>query len=737
MRSKINGISKGFYLGLLAFFLAACGGGGGGGGGPTTKGGFTGQGVVTVTITADKTTLAVNPTLQGPDPSGPFTNTFTVRVQRPDGTLFPASSITVDLTPSVAQGALYYLDGSSDHEDDNGNPLGFRRLVFDDTSGIVTGHFQAFATPGTVTLTASTTDPNTGQAISASINVTVGQGVSTGQPAQIFFQVDSSPLYITGQGQADVKAFQVFVLDDAGQPVPSAGANNLRLQLLAGRPNGGEKLTSVNAAGATQEGTTVNVATINGVAQVALHAGSLPGTVRVSATADRSDNNVDNGIQSSVTDVISIPIGSGEIVSLTFTGPFPGAVAQQANNLILGPNDTLTPNGVYSRLISVVAVDEFGNPPPAGQPITFSLIDSPATGYPTEGRGTFTISGTDGNPQEGGNSFRTQSSSLAGTRVNCLLVLEGQRPYQEGGRLVSGISGANLLSVYNAFNQTFDTGFTVPYTVGCAPHFGNVENSPGGVTAQTDASGVASTLINYPITQLGRNFKLVAEANGGKAGAVLSHWYLGVPDGSLLSLEPDSFVVTPGGTSSQVVKLSLVDGATPPAPLPAELLDVRTVITDPDETAAAEAEAAAVGARAAADSFTPTVDCDDPDPDPPLTDNQQAECDLDQELEDAAVAAEADAAAARAKADVFTPVICVTTDLTVTSASAAACAEPPVLRTDGQGLAEVKLIVEDLPPNGSVEFFFTTVGPEIQADTVSVLAEPTPSSTPPTNGGGT
>ncbi len=122
--------------------------------------------------------------------------------------------------------------------------------------------------------------------------------------------------------------------------------------------------------------------------------------------------------------------------------------------------------------------------------------------------------------------------------MNCLLVIEGQRPDQEAGRLISGVSGANLLSVYTAFNQAVDTAFTVPYTVGCAPHFGNVANAPGDTVVQTDANGVASTLMNYPITQLGRNFKLVAEANGGKAGAVLSGWYLGVPDGSTLSINP-------------------------------------------------------------------------------------------------------------------------------------------------------------------------------------------------------
>ncbi|MEI2780336.1 MAG: hypothetical protein V9H25_03400 [Candidatus Competibacter sp.] len=44
-------------------------------------------------------------------------------------------------------------------------------------------------------------------------------------------------------------------------------------------------------------------------------------------------------------------------------------------------------------------MDEFGNPPPAGEFITFRLMDGPMTGYPDQGRGVFTIAGKDGNPR--------------------------------------------------------------------------------------------------------------------------------------------------------------------------------------------------------------------------------------------------------------------------------------------------------------------------------------------------
>jgi hypothetical protein len=85
--------------------------------------------------------------------------------------------------------------------------------------------------------------------------------------------------------------------------------------------------------------------------------------------------------------------------------------------------------GVYSRSISVIAADEFGNPPPAGEFITFRLMDGPLTGYPDQGRGVFDHRGqptairrkaaTPSRRRRGG-------SSLAGVpAANCQLVLEG------------------------------------------------------------------------------------------------------------------------------------------------------------------------------------------------------------------------------------------------------------------------------------------------------------------------
>ncbi|MDS4042951.1 MAG: hypothetical protein RKP20_17485 [Candidatus Competibacter sp.] len=780
MFSMNGGLFRLLGLLLIGVLLASCGGGGG------SDGGFTNAEKIQVSITADKTTLQTNPSDFGPDPSGPFTNTLTVRITR-NGNLFPAPSVAIDIVSGLSSGALYYLDGDPAHEQcptgatcppDATVPIAFRRLTFEDTTGVVTAHFHSSGTPGTVVLKASAPDPNTGEQISANLTLTVGPGASTGLPAEVLFSIPATPLYITGQGRTDVKQFQVAVLDDGQQPVPNPTANNVQLQLLPNRPNGGEQLVAVTISGATQQGTVVNTRTINGVAAASLHSGTLPGTVGIVAIADRADNNVDNGIQQPVTDVDTVAIGSGQIVSLTFTGPYPGAVAQRFNTLPLGDGDSINfATGVYSRAISVIAADEFGNPPAPGKFVTFRLMDNPMTGYPDQGRGTFTITGEDGNPVEGGNTFSTPTSgsSLAGTTVNCQLVLEGGQLGQEGGWIVTGVSGLHLLSVNTPFIAGPDTGFTVPYTVGCPPYSGNVANNVGGATVQLDSNGLASTIMNYPINQLGRCFKLTVEANGGTAGAVMNpttestnftdcrSWYLGIADGSALTVIPESdlnFTVPVGEEITKVFTLQLFDGGTPPAPLPAEVLSVQTVITDPDHDAfvAAEnavkiAEANVEAAQDALDNFaaansdlnvtTPvpppgtSKDCFleittvvDPGP-PPITTSEiqpnpsaDPRCSTYATLQDNVSAAELGLATAQAARDTAK----VRDDLYTPKATFT----PNPLVTGAQGIATMTVVVSDLytaqatggTGDSQVQFFISTVGPEIVAPTITITVTP-------------
>ena len=838
--SRLAGFAE---LLLLAVVLVGWGGSsdairfdGSGGGGFT--GGFFGQKPITVEMSADKTTLPLNITNAGINPSGPYTNTITVVVKQ-NGNLFPASSVAISIVSGLSSGALFYLDGDAEHEDDDGNPLAFRRLTFEDTDGVVTAHFHANSTPGTVVLAATATDPNTGQSIAASltINVTGGGtgGVGGGKPAMVNFVMDPTPVYIrtnpdgtTPVPQRNFKLFQIFVMDDFNQPINPSGGHMLRIELLPNRPNGGEWLSSIDASGNAQEGASIISDPIGGAATVTLHSGTLPGTVLIAATADRADNNVDNGIQMPITNYASVSIGTGEIKSLTFTGPFADAVNGRWNSLaaqLVDPT-TLSPcpdigpapdlrcwadvlwDGTYIRYINVIASDPYGNPPPAGTPITFRLIDSPldmlVNRYPEQGHGQFAITGYNGDPQEGGWEFFAPNRTIAralGDTLNpfvvpngvsyaladplCLLVLqdpeiinpnpstinalpsEGRLEYHVGSRIITGRQG-NMLTVNSPFNQVSQNiGANVWYTVGCPPHKGNVMNfnminSPifglGEVIVMTDTNGVARTILNYPASQVGRRFMVMAESNGGQVGAVMTHWYLGNPDGSIIAITSPlalaqqmpplqtacgtegvdqgttaTLEVAPGATITQPVTLQLLDGGigngnctggpvdftAPPqglirTPIPGVPIAVDITINDPAEIAAILAEETVVSAQVAYDVFVaanPGV-CDlivDPEDPEAVVERDSEKCAKQKELATTLDNAKIAAAQARAIANLHTPTASVV---------------PATLASGAGGYAKLVLQVNDLPTDGSVDFFFSTVGPEISSETLQITVKP-------------
>jgi hypothetical protein len=803
MRSRVDSLRGWFELLLLAAMLV-------GWSGASQGGGFNGpQSTVSVEITADKTTLPVNILGAGPSIGNPYTNTINVTVRR-NGGIYAAPSVSITVAQGLSSGALYYLDGKPEHERCPTGatcpptatvPIAYRSLAFENTTGIVTAHFLASSVPGTVVLTATVPDPNTGKTISANLTLKVvggGGSISGGAPSVVKFLMDSAPVYIrdnpigtTPTTQNTTKLFQIFVLDDLGQSVNQGAGHTLLVKLL-NRPNGGEWLSTTDAEGNPQEGTSVLTDLAGGAATLALHSGTLPGTVLISATADRRDNNVDNGIQMGITNYAMVSIGTGEIKSLTFTGPFADAVFVGANNLVAvnglcgaNPCDFVW-NGVYNRILSVIASDPFGNPPPAGTPITFRLIDSPLdmlqNRYPDQGHGQFAITGTTGDPQEGGLEFfapnrktkRTASDtlspfvvpngvSLAIANPLCLLMLqdpevinpnpstinalpsEGRLEYHVGSRIVTGRPGNNTLIVNTPFNQVSqNVGANVWYTVGCPPHKGNVANFDSNeVVVLTDVSGAASTVMSYPASQVGRRFMVAAESNGGRVGAVMTHWYLGTPDDSILTITqpaslagqiaaivgPNPLTVTPwpaliavtetvdpGTAITLPVTLQVLDGgvssggALRRTPIPAVPISMDIVINDPAEAAAVAAEEAAAKAQASYDAFVATNPgvCDliitDPANPTPVERNPE-KCAKQKELAAALDEARIAAVEARAVANLHAPT---------------ASISPEVLASGGSGYARAVLSVGDLPTDGSVDFFFSTVGPEVRSQVLQI-----------------
>nr|MBZ4194465.1 Ig domain-containing protein [Candidatus Contendobacter sp.] len=157
MFSMIGGIFRLFGLVLLSVLLASCGGGGGG-----DDGGFTPE-KINVTVSVDRSSVPVNLSGQPPNPALPYTSTITAKVTQSGKPL--TADITIARTAGdAAQGSLFKLDDLKQ---------GFQQLIVIGANGVGQAYFHSNTSPGVVTITASATDPNTKQVISASVNITV------------------------------------------------------------------------------------------------------------------------------------------------------------------------------------------------------------------------------------------------------------------------------------------------------------------------------------------------------------------------------------------------------------------------------------------------------------------------------------------------------------------------------------------------------------------------------------
>lgn len=312
--------------------------------------------------------------------------------------------------------------------------------------------------------------------------------------------------------------------------------------------------------------------TASGQAQFFFTSLSEPGTATLTASAldPVSGRTISKQLQIEVTRV------DRPVASLTFTGPYVDAVLSN----ITAFGSVPLQNGTYSRVISVVATDGWGNPVNPGTPIYFSLIDAPLLGYPNEGPGSFMIAGSVGDPLEGGFDFFANGGNFLtnGVRAFDRLVLDGTQTilpdnrFLTGSRIVAAPLSQNSLRIQTLgypFSHGINNGPTIPYIVGRAQQATIL--SP----AFTDITGTASTLLTYPVSRLGQTAILVAhtadssvstvlntcDAEGSNCGSV----FLGVSDGTNRILTTSA--TTLGANSASDVKLCLKDANL--APLPA------------------------------------------------------------------------------------------------------------------------------------------------------------------------
>ncbi len=289
-------------ISTLAVFgvLAACGGGGGSSGSTSEP--------YSITLRSAKTQLPLNISHQTASLGAyaPYTTTLYVEARQgsqpiPGGT----GTFACNIVQGLDSGALYYLDGNAEHEDENKNPKAYRAVVLDANTGAASFHFHAGDQAGAARVTCSVTDPRDKQVRSASVDIAVG-GDANGKPASVRTVTQAPGFLGSRDNLSNIRNnvdIQAFLMDDANQPVPNASAANLQVSI---RPFGAS--TGARLLSGTQSGSVLQVRTSGGVGLFSLSSGASSGIILLELVTDRFDNNVANGIQDAVYSLTAVNV---------------------------------------------------------------------------------------------------------------------------------------------------------------------------------------------------------------------------------------------------------------------------------------------------------------------------------------------------------------------------------------------------------------------------------------------
>lgn len=301
MGKKMKKLWKSLLLASAAV-LAACGGGGGSGGESALQ--------YRITLTTAKSQLPIN-IAHAPASTGafaPYTTTLYVEAKVgsnpiPGGT----ETFGCNIVQGLDSGALYYIDGDDEHENDDGSPAAFRSIVLGANSGGASFHFHSSDQAGTARIVCSVTDPRDSRVYSASVDITVG--AATGKVASVIGTAEAPSVLLSRDTTARVPyrnniGVQAFVMDDANQPIPTPSAPNLQVSI---RPIG-QAAVGARLLQGNQSGSTLQVRTIGGVGLFSLASGPSNGSIVLEYVTDRFDNNVTNGIQDPVTALHAVPV---------------------------------------------------------------------------------------------------------------------------------------------------------------------------------------------------------------------------------------------------------------------------------------------------------------------------------------------------------------------------------------------------------------------------------------------
>lgn len=503
----------------------------------TTTIAVNGSGDQRLQIAATRTQLPVNTWAVLPFMGSPYMSEVTVTVR--DGNGQPVNredGIQVSINPVDNTGGFSTLD-DPETECDMDTLDGCEFLIrmgqapVDVVAGKATLFVHSLQSTGRTTLTITMLDEVTNQTVTASQEFQI---VTTTPPlpTQLALDLASGPIYVQGSGGNSSGLLDIHVRDALGQPVPEpeaggAAYNNYRLEIVGiqtGGVPGMARLSGVNAAGtAVSSHSSIDLRTTAGVGAANFIAGTETGSYVIRLTADRADNNVDNGISDPVTVERSVVVSDGRLFDLEITQPVVNALTINPYSADIEVNDEglaipPSPDATYSVTVAVIATDRQGNPVLPGTQIRFGLIDEPQA----SGMGDYYIAGGDGDPQEGGTTFTAVTGRFAtaggGAGAGDTLVVFGEDVIGnrdlESARTVTQVHSNTSLSVDYRFNHNDTTGHSVnsgsilPYIIGRAAD-GNIS-----ATAATNDIGVAVTKMNYPVSKLGKLAVVWAQADG-------------------------------------------------------------------------------------------------------------------------------------------------------------------------------------------------------------------------------
>ena len=523
-------------LGLLLASLAlgSCGGGGSNGGAfsPPQSG--------SITLTATTTTLPLNISGLLPHDHGPNQAEVNITLRNADGSLMVGHDVQVSISP-VEVAALSFLVST---DNPNFDTL-WGTFPIKGTNGQATAWVNAGTTAGTAVLTASAVDPTTTRTISQTLTFTITSGVGPA-PASVALVPNPAGVYLPSSGGSNTSVITATVLDGAGQFVPdpvsgNSGVDNVQFDIVGNA--GDARLSSSSVAGAVS-GTSVKSHTVHGVAVASFQAGEATpqGPVQIRVTADRADNNVDNGIQDPISFATSVIVSDGKLYSIEITTPLvapnlPGitincvtdpcaAVSAGATASVIPVN----PDATLSLVVTAKAQDRQGNPVIRGTPIRFGSVDEPVGAPGSAQDNQFLLSGLNGNPQEGGTTFTAPTGQFTtaggGAGPGDALVVFGKAVQGnadlESAVTVQSVNSATNLTASPGFNLndttgvSVDSGSVLPYLIGRSLHgsITAVAATDANLAAGSAPTGIAHASLTYTVNTVGNAVAIWAQGDG-------------------------------------------------------------------------------------------------------------------------------------------------------------------------------------------------------------------------------